>query len=206
LSQWRSYALGGFAVEFDEFGIDELTKEESAGWRYQGIITDRVVYEDHEGHVQPDRFKGMAGAFLRTILNRQMPMRMRAQGGELDEILGKAEVGDFGQAFLSVAPFLKHNSFSEECEYRIVALCNRPEQTDPGDERPVKDICFRPRADGDVVPYIALFSDVGKPLPIKSIIVGPHRRQENQRMAVELLLERYGTKASVRLSEAPFRE
>ena|SRR5258708_29531485 len=39
LSQWRSYALGGFAIEFDEIEIDELNKEENAGWRYQGIIT-----------------------------------------------------------------------------------------------------------------------------------------------------------------------
>src|SRR5262249_49372143 len=112
LSQWRSYALGGFAIEFDEVGIDEFVKEEKAKWRYQGILTNRVVYKDHEGHVQPDRFKGMAGAFLRTILNNLMPMRMRAQKGELDEILGKADLDDFALSFLSVAPFLKHDSFN----------------------------------------------------------------------------------------------
>jgi Protein of unknown function (DUF2971) len=206
LSQWRSYALGGFAIEFDEFGIDELTKEESAGWRYQGIITNRVVYEDHEGHVQPDRFKGMAGAFLRTLLNETVPILAGLKRYKLEKILGKADLDDFGSPFLSVAPFLKHNSFDEECEYRIVALCNRPDISEQGDERQVKEICFRSRADGDIVPYIALFRGLGKPLPIKSIIVGPHARQENQRMAVELLLERYGIRADVRLSESPFRE
>jgi Protein of unknown function (DUF2971) len=207
LSQWRSYARGGFAIEFDEFGIDALIKEESNGWRYQGIITNTVVYKDHEGHVKPERFKGMAGALLRTILMKKVSLKARIQKRrELDEILGKADVEDFALPFLSVAPFLKHNSFNEECEYRIVALCNRPDISDQGDERQVKEICFGSRAGGDIGPYIALFSGLGKPLPIKSIIVGPHARQENQHMAVELLLERYGTKASVRLSESPFRE
>jgi hypothetical protein len=79
LSQWRSYALGGFAIEFDELEINELNKEERDGWCYQGIITDTVAYEDHEARVKPDRFKGMAGAFLRTII-----MNKRK---EMDEIL-----------------------------------------------------------------------------------------------------------------------
>jgi hypothetical protein len=197
LSQWRSYARGGFAIEFDEFGIDELNKEETAGWRYQGMITNTVAYENHEARVKPEQFKGMAGTFLRTIL----PSSPR-----LNKILGAASIDDFGRSFLSVAPFLKHFGFKEEAEYRIVALCDRPTKSDPAEKRAIKEIRFRSRQDGNVIPYIALYEGLRKPLPIKSVIVGPHAQQENQRVAVELLLERYGINTSVRVSGTPFRE
>jgi hypothetical protein len=205
LSQWRSYALGGFAIEFDELEIDRLNKEESTGWRYQGIITDTVSYKDHEARVKPDQFKRMAGAFLRSILPRFQFLSAN-QRKERDEILGTAKINDFAQAFLSVAPFLKHSGFEEEAEYRIVALCNRLTIFDPGDERKIKHFRFRSSPEGNVVPYIALYDGLQKPLPIKAIIIGPHAQQENQRMAVELLLERHEIKAEIRVSELPFRE
>jgi hypothetical protein len=197
LSQWRSYARGGFAIEFDELGIDELNKEETAKWRYQGIITDTVAYEKHETHVKPDQFKGMAGALLRTILPNDR---------KLNEILGTAHIEDFARPFLSVAPFLKHFGFREESEYRIAAMCNRPTKSEPGEKRPIKEIRFRSRQDGNVIPYIALYEGLRKPLPIRSVIVGPHAQQENQRVAVELLLERCKINANVRVSGTPFRE
>jgi hypothetical protein len=197
LSQWRSYARGGFAIEFDEFAIDALNNEEMAGWCYQGMITNNVAYENHELHVKPSQFKGMAGAFLRAIL---------PDNPKVDEILGTARIDDFARAFLSVAPFLKHFGFREESEYRIVALCSRPTRRDPGEKRANKEIQFRSRQDGNVIPYIALYEGLRKPLPIKSVIVGPHAHQENQRLAVELLLERYNVDADVRVSETPFRE
>jgi hypothetical protein len=202
LSQWRAYARGGFAIEFDELAIDALNKEESAGWRYQGILTDAVVYKEHESKIEPERFKGMAGAFLRNILpERFLTQRQR----EADEILGTAAVEQFGHAYLSVAAFLKHPDFSEENEYRIVLLCNRPEVVAPEDKRKAKEIRFRERADGSLTPYIALYEGLKKRLPIKSVIIGPHRDQEGQRLAVELLLEQYGVQAEVRVSSTPFR-
>ena len=75
----------------------------------------------------------------------------------------------------------------------------------PDDKREVKKIRFRTRSDGSVVPYIALYEDLQKPLPIKSIIIGPHAHQANQRLAIELLLERHNIDASVRESKTPFR-
>jgi hypothetical protein len=87
-----------------------------------------------------------------------------------------------------------------------VALCNRPTKKDAGDQRSFKEMCFRSRPDGNVVPYITLYDGIKKPLPIKSVIIGPHALQENQRKAVELLLEQNAIKAKVRVSELPFRE
>jgi hypothetical protein len=199
LSQWRSYARGGFAIEFDEHEIDVLCRQEGERWRYQGIITDTVVYEDHESRVRPEQFKGMAGAFLRELFMSSRP--------ELNEILGTKSVEDFARPFLATAPFLKDIGFKEEAEYRIVAMCTRASRRDEGDERNTKPIQFRTRPDGKVSPYIALYEEISSnPLPIKSIIIGPHVQQENQKMAVELLLEKNNINAEVRLSETPFRE
>jgi hypothetical protein len=206
LSQWRSYARGGFAIEFDELELDALSKDETAGWRYQGIITDTVSYKNHEERVKPELFSGMAGAFIRTINESSLRLTMSlSKRREINEILGNKSVDDFARPFLSVAPFLKHGGFEEENEYRIVALCNRRTKSDPGENRKVKEIRFRPRSNGDLVPYIALYDGLQKPLPIKTVIVGPHSQQENQRMAVELLLERHELSAAVRVSEIPFR-
>ena len=205
LSQWRSYARGGFAIEFDELKIDGLNQEESADWRYQMIITDTVSYKDHEARVKPDQFRNMSGAFLRSIIPKLQFLSSNTRK-ELNEIIGTAKLDDFARPFLSVAPFLKHSGFEEEAEYRIVALCNRPTQFDPGDKRKAKKFHFRSRSDGNIAPYIALYDELKRPLPIKSVIVGPHAQQENQHKAVQLLLEQYEIKAEVRVSELPFRE
>jgi hypothetical protein len=200
LSQWRGYARGGFALEFDESEVDALNAEEHAKWRYQGLITDAVAYEKHEERVRPEKFKGMAGAFLRSILPE-------LKNPSLDAILGNAQVNDFAHSFLSVAPFLKHYGFREEAEYRVVALCNRPTRVDPGDKRQVKEIHFRTDArSGNVVPYIALYEGLRTPLPIKSVVIGPHAQQKNQLAAVELLFEKYRIDAKIRLSSSPFRD
>jgi hypothetical protein len=43
-------------------------------------------------------------------------------------------------------------------------------------------------------------------LPVKSIIVGPHRHQDAQRAALEILLEQAGLEVPIRFSGIPFRE
>jgi hypothetical protein len=198
LSQWRGYGRGGFAVEFDELEIDELNKEERARWGYQGFISREVSYDDHEQQVVPEKFKGLAGAFLRQIIDEKSL--------NLTHILGSSRVEDFVHAFLSIAPLLKHRDFREEREYRIVALCNRRGNKEIKDHREFKDMRFRVRADSSVVPYIVLYEGRKEPLPIKSVIIGPHVRQEEQRVAIELLFERHDVAAEVRLSATPFRE
>jgi hypothetical protein len=56
LSQWRGYARGGFAIEFDELGIDQLNRQETDKFRYAGIRTDIVAYRDHDKHVPAELF------------------------------------------------------------------------------------------------------------------------------------------------------
>jgi hypothetical protein len=204
LSQWRAYARGGFAIEFDEHEVDDLSLRERRAWSYAAINTDVVSYENYDVRIDPDRFKGMAGSFLRNLLriDESPPQTINA----FDQIVGTEEIGSFVQPFLSVAPFLKHYGFREEAEYRIVAICNRPTRITADDKRPPKEIRYKTRRGADAIPYIALYESFDKALPIRAIIIGPHAEQENQRHAVELLLEQYGIDAEIRVSETPFRE
>ena len=206
LSQWRGYARGGFAIEFDELGVDRLNREENERFRYAGILTDSVSYRDHEKSVPADRFSGLAGALLKGLFPESVE--------KLSEVVGKKVIDDFARSFLSIAPFLKDATFEEENEFRIVAMCNRPKVFEESEKRKVKPIKFRSRAAGQVVPYISLYqkpksllgSQPKVKLPIKSIIVGPHHYQENQRAALDILLEQASLDAAVRFSKIPFRD
>lgn len=198
LSQWRGYAKGGFAIEFDELGIDDLNKAEQTRFRYQGIITNTVVYKDHESRVSKSDFEGLATALLKSLIPKI--------ADRLTDILGPKTTDDFARPFLANAPFLKHSSFEEENEYRIVALCNRPTVRERRDEREAKTIQFRSRSSGQLIPYIALYHELATKLPIKSIIIGPHPQQSEREMSVEILLEKIGLKIPVKTSQIPFRE
>ena len=100
--------------------------------------------------------------------------------------------------------FHKHWGFREECEYWMVGICCRPNKIPEGEPRPVKEIKFRAR-NTSVIPYIELFSEAQPRLPIKSIIVGPHRYQYRQGEAIEMLLEVKKMDVSVRLSQIPYQ-
>ena len=55
------------------------------------------------------------------------------------------------------------------------------------------------------MPYVQLFDTLEQSLPIKSIIVGPHPKQQQQAEAVLLALETQDIKAQVRLSSISYR-
>ena len=197
LSQWRGYANGGFAIEFDEHEIDELTQLENQKFSHAGIVTDEVSYKDHGKRVDLKRFEGMADATLRSIVSDRPA---------LSEGLGKRRLEDFMVPFFQVVPFLKNDGFSEEREYRSATLCIRPGHRPDIDRRVIRDVYFRVSPRGGVVPYVKLFDQLEKGLSIKSVIIGPHQNQENQRKALSLLLEQNKVKAEIRISNIPLRE
>jgi hypothetical protein len=58
-----------------------------------------------------------------------------------------------------------------------------------------------------VVPYIELFKNASEPLPITSIVVGPHQFQERQTEAVKMILEaELWDDVEVRASAIPYQE
>jgi hypothetical protein len=197
LSQWRGYARGGFAIEFDEDGLDEIAKVEVDKHRYEGIATQRVWYQDHEKNADVAKFDGIVAAALRV--------QFQHQGKDASDVLGQTELVEFIRPFYRTLPFLKSHGFREEREYRMVSLAYR-RGVSSDLKTPLREIRFRSDESGSVVPYIAVFEKSGLKLPIKSILIGPHSNQDNQQTAVELLLDQHNISAEVRRSKLTLRQ
>ncbi len=194
LSQWRGYGeAGGFAIEFDEAGLEELLKVETENFAYVGCKSDDVLYENYEQLFVADDFKGLAGEMIRRIFEPR----------DVSSVTGRKNFDAFVPKFMRVAPFMKHWGFREEREYRILFSCIQWNKLPAGEKRPAKEIKTRVR-DGQLIPYIKVF-ERGSRLPIKSIIVGPHPSQELQYEAAKLMVSTEGFDATVRLSEIPYR-
>ncbi|MET4176871.1 DUF2971 domain-containing protein [Bradyrhizobium sp. LA7.1] len=202
LSQWRGYGRGGFAIEFDESELDRLTVLENTNRSIQMIATRKVEYTSHEKAANKDRFIGLGLAALSTAFREKTPNL--AARADVAAILSNVEFGTYVGAFLETVPFLKTPRFQEENEYRLVVAATRPSKTSE-ETRATIPIHFREGAAGAVVPYIRLFETLDAKLPIKSIIVGPHRDQENQYNAVSLLLEENDLEVPVHRSDTTLR-
>jgi hypothetical protein len=200
LSQWRAYAQGGFAIEFDELQLDKLAAQENDVYRHQGILTRHVAYDSYADHVDLSKFEGLARAALSVVFTQKHLQE------ELKTLFGDRQFHEFVKPFLESLPFLKNFGFQEEVEYRMVALCNRPGVSAENETRLQREILFRDSAGGSVVPYITLFKGLDAKLPIKSIIIGPHQNQDNQEKALRLLLDQNEIRGvEIRKSAITFR-
>jgi Protein of unknown function (DUF2971) len=195
LSQWRGYgAGGGFAIEFDEDGVDNLAKLETEKYAVVGFKTEDVLYDQFERSFNPGDYEGLAGAMIAQMFEPQ----------DISRITGKKDIDATMIKFLSVAPFLKNAGFREEREYRLTTSGIRSSHIPHDEKREQKKIKYRNR-NGLVVPYVELFSAPDSRLPIKSVIVGPHPQQELQEEAVKMMLEKGYLEVQVRRSQIPFR-
>jgi Protein of unknown function (DUF2971) len=202
LSQWRGYGKGGFAIEFDEHELDKLTILEGKQRSTQMIATRRVTYQNHIDAADLSRFEGVGRASLRVAFLEKTPKL--AARPDVAEILGSGELVNFIAPFIETVPFLKTARFREENEYRLVTSATKPGQIDGSQRQPIP-IRFREGAGGAIVPFIRLFETLGSKLPIRKIIVGPHRDQDNQFNAARLLLDQYGVDVPVVRSDTTLR-
>lgn len=202
LSQWRGYGFGGFAIEFDPEELDRLCIEERTKRSLQMVATRKVAYHDHAARAQLDRFHGIGRSTLGTTVREVAPEI--AKRAEIKEILGDKRLDNFIRPFLETVPFLKTPRFEAEREYRLVAAPTRLRKA-VDDKRQTVEVYFREGPSGTIVPYVKLFESLGEKLPIRKIIVGPHRDQENQLRAVELLLEQNKMDIEVATSDTTLR-
>ena len=197
LSQWRAYAnTVGFAIEFDEQQLDSLLSLETASHAYAGFKSADVHYDKYEEKFEPRLYEGLAGEMIWQVFEHD--------GVDISSVTGRFDIDALVIKFAQAAPFFKHQSFSEEREYRIAAVCLRAGKVPDGEKRPAKQINFRVK-DGLIIPYIQLFSGLDKPLPVTSVIIGPHPYQDKQEEALKILLETLKVDFNIRLSGIPYR-
>ena len=196
LSQWRAYSrMGGFALEFDESGLDKKAKRELESYAYVGFRSDKVEYWDHENNSNAKAFEGVAGEMIRGIFEEV--------GKDVSKITGTKDIDMAAIEFAKTAPFLKHRAFYEEDEYRLAFVCVRSSKMSRGFKKPIKKIEIRQKADL-LIPYIELFDGADLLSALKGLIVGPHAFQEKQAEAAKMLLEGEGLNVPARLSTIPY--
>jgi Protein of unknown function (DUF2971) len=205
LSQWRSYGSdGGVIIELDQKKFGDLLYQQ--GMRSENLYNaETVTYGD-----DIERIAEMKEIFRRDVSEHfeSLVYRLHARRTEpgpkepLSESISEVLKGDL-QIYTDVlskiskwAIFFKHEGFREECEYRV--SIQRPLYPGARDEQ----VLFRLKK-GIPIPYILLLSETGE-LPIRRLIIGPHRDAKSRFSSFEKIVARRGIKATVDLSKIPF--
>jgi hypothetical protein len=183
LSQWRAYCPpeGGYSIGFIGQQLREIVAP-------QGGYVAPCVYDQ----IQQEQ---LIAEVLAPVL-RMLPDVVPDDEAMMKEIGEQFATLLFNQLVI-VAPLIKHYSFAEEKEWRLVWVPGRTEEV------PIR---FRP-ARGTYIPYVAL-SLLGKngKVEIGEIIVGPMLHQYRAiRALTGALQERAVTWAAVRPSQVPYR-
>ena len=200
LSQWRAYGPdGGYALVFDTAAMESLLADEMRDYLYHFAIWGDIEYYDG--------LDEQKAALPETVSNERIVRdafsRLHERGA------APAVLEPALEPLLRLACTHKHHGFREEQEVRIVVVPpGRPDEVETWDKhRPVRPLRFVNRG-GTLVPHIELFARddrlAAAQLPIRRVIVGPHRDQRRRVRAVELLLAANGVEAAVTASGIPY--
>lgn len=185
LSQWRAYAMGGFAILFAPvYSGSDFLLWSKAIWR---TTIQKVIYKDEE----------QKNALLK-ILAAGIKATEKASGDhKLENMIGTVTSMQL-QMWIHTA---KHPGFEHEREWRIISSMgphSEPLKTDEG---------FQIRVvSGQLIPCIRLTPAKGKLLPVLGVKCGPSESRELTEKAVRLLLASHGYPVDqVSTSKIPFR-
>ncbi len=189
LSQWRAYGKSaGFEIRF--LGLTTLALRSPA---VTETVLTRVVYNKE---VQQSTLESVFREALKML---DTPDSSGTSPEEFFTIVS---------AFSSLAIkrwlySIKHPSFAEEKEWRIIAFPLLQNPLAGNDYKHPESIKYR-AGRHSLVPYVELSPDPGKKLPISEIICGPGRHHKLTGKAVELLLASKGFEhVRVRNSQVP---
>jgi hypothetical protein len=188
LSQWRGYAMEGFAVGFGEvFANGAFSIRNRHVWK---TTIRKVAYVDTDKRQELIRILRAA-----IIPTDEVP----AGDGQLR--LQNTIATVCSQYLQTWAHSVKDNAFSEEMEWRIISF-QQPKGA------PLKhDQDFLTRvSQGQLIPTIRLKAEAGRLLPITGVTCGPNSGKHLTETAVKLLLVSHGyTGDVVKTSRIPFR-
>lgn len=200
LSQWRGYGKeGGYALVFETGGFKQQLGRERDRFHYQSMQWANVYYHDEKSanqRVAPEIF--------------QAEMALRAGIREFASNPGEDVMQSTYEAVTTLSCLYKHWGFAEEHEIRVVAIPAHSSVRNAAslDGKPAKPQRTFIRS-GCPIPYIELLAPPTRAspkelLPIRRIIVGPHRDKEQRRDAVQLIIDEVGIQAEVTISEIPY--
>lgn len=203
LSQWRGYGQGGgYALIFNSLKFEELLRLDNQAYQYQFAQWGDVYYYGLEAQ-QPSH-EEVAEAEATICAGIAAMLRNEVIDFE----------GTFYHAITRLSCLFKHWGFAEEKEVRVVAIPAKPEYTEQantaGEIRLQKPILTHVRKDdGQSVPYIELFRHPtkitnGARLPIKRVIIGPHKDAAIRVTDVQRLLAENDYDVPVVISEIPY--
>lgn len=200
LSQWRGYGVdGGYALVFDSQKLESMLTTEATAHHYMHVQIGDVYYHGIDPKIQPAT---PDVAEYEEIVHQGVRRMMR--GGTAEE------TERFYEAVTALSCLYKHWGFWEEREVRVVVVPASQEVVAAGEPQapPQKEVHFFNRGERKV-PYIELFSTgrlagATAPLPIKRVIVGPHKNRELHAESVRQELVSAGYAAEVVQSKIPY--
>jgi hypothetical protein len=174
LNQWRGYCSeGGFSIGFDTTKLSSIIDKNKTDYEIAKCVYDTIPKEELIKSVFD---------LIWTLFKSNIEMNI------IDVSTG------VGTKIITISPYIKHESFKDEQEYRIIS-----QYTD-------EKIKYR-EGKSMMIPYIE-FSPVDDDglLPISKIIVGPTPHKELSKLSVESLLksENYNG-VEVEISKIPYR-
>ncbi len=175
LSQWRSYVSDGDGVSV---GFSPLSLLNLAGNNAATLV--KCVYEP---------------ATQEELIEASVGLCVKGASGDATDSELESSFLNLSNVLSFVAPTLKHPSFVEEQEWRVVRVADR-----------TSDICFRARAN-EVVPYLGLtLGDENDDLPLESLTIGPTRNPDLAFTATTSMLKELRIECrNVAFSPTPYR-
>jgi hypothetical protein len=180
LSQWRAYcSKGGFSIGFDPSALYQLAA--SNGFRLLPCI-----YEEAQQK-----------ALIKQVIDETLSLFHARKGSENLELLSSdlMHIPFYGR-FLLMATSIKHPSFSEEKEWRLIGGPFSYKDARAG---------WRPRRD-ILIPYYEFnLTAVSGEMPISDVCVGPALHQDLSLDSAGSFLASNQIKAQISQSAIPYR-
>ena len=187
LSQWRGYAgpHSGYSLGFRRDALESHDKD------------TRLEKCEYERDRQLEMVKKVISGHLPAIKKAfELSSPASGENEKLKSVVPFFDKIDLAVAdMIACASTLKHYSFKEEQEWRLIVGPLAPESD---------RICYRP-SERAVIPYVEIdFNAVG--LPIEHIVVGPGPHQQRSEGSLRQMLKPWGLEGvEIDLSAAPYR-
>jgi hypothetical protein len=173
LGQWRGYCHNesGFSIGFDYKRLQKLASE-------QGFALKQCIYE-------PEKQSVIIEDLVEKLRKVTPPQNARIVS--LDQLAAI-------MPFWSIAPTLKHDSFKEEFEWRLISEAFGSKK---------KEETFFKQGKSMIIPYEDF--SLGSDLPIEEIIVGPTPNKDLALQSVALFTEKHKKNVKIISSKGPYR-